>query len=156
MPSLDPPNPSMRYITRHKQADAWRVDVPPRAASKPEIRWFYDVDYGGRSKSLVEAQYVRDACFKDAPLPLHARVKPGRDQLENGEHLRIKVIDTRRGPYVAGHWQEDRDGLTKCRRVCRSISLYGLEEAWRQVREIVLSGVLAEAAKLEARYRRKR
>lgn len=156
MVQLDPPNPSMRYITRHELRSAWRVDVPPRAARRPEERWFFDVDYGGTRQALVEAQYARDDCFEGAQLPLHARLKLGRAQIESGEYLRIRVIHVRRGEYVEGHWQEDVDGQTRCRRVCRSVSLYGREEAWRQVREIVLQGVLDEAAKFEERYRRAR
>lgn len=151
MPTLAPPNPSLRYITRHSQAKAWRVDVPSRV-DEPKARWFYDVDYGGRQQSLLEAQYVRDDCFRDAQLPLHARVKPSRARLESGQQLAISLRNTNRGEAVIGKWQVEVAGQIKTRGVSRSVRAHGLDEAWRQVEEIVRQGILEEAAKLATRY----
>lgn len=153
--SLPPPNPSLRYITRHSQAKAWRVDVPSRVG-QPKARWFYDADYGGRQQSLVEAQDVRDDCFRDAQLPLHARVKPSRARLESGQQLAISLRNTNRGEAIIGKWQAEVAGKVQTRGVSRSVRAHGLDEAWRQVEEVVRQGVLEEAAKLAARYQQMR
>lgn len=145
----------MRYITRHTPAQAWRVDTPPRA-KVPSARWFYDADYGGRHASLVEAQYVRDDCFDGSDEMLHARIKPRRERLQVGEQLPISVRMTKRGEVVLGRWQAEEGGRTRTRSACRSVARYGLEDAWRQVEEIVRAGVRAEAEKLAARLRQSR
>lgn len=144
---MTPPNPSLKYLVRHEEAKAWRVELPARVG-KPKATYFNDSDYGGKTPAMVEAQYHRDAFFANEKLPLEARVRRTKKMIDRGETLSIREVRDRGRHLVVGRWQYSTGGTTKTKTVARSVRLYGYEVAYAQVHAAVTKGVSDEAARV--------
>lgn len=144
---MTPPNPSLKYLVRHEEAKAWRVELPARVG-KPKAAYFNDSDYGGKAAAMVEAQYHRDAFFENQKHPLEARVRRTKKMIDRGETLSIREVRERGRHLVVGRWQYSAGGATKTKSVARSVRLYGYEGAYAQVHTAVTKGIADEAARV--------